>query len=103
MVGLLKYFKLKWCNKGNDDEGKVKGLPDPNGELNKVVPSSSIKVANAVVNEVFEKERGPHGPYISVTPVQKYAIGQRAAENGIVATLCYYAKRFPDLRLKEPL
>jgi len=87
MAGLLKYFKLKWCNKGNDDEGKLKGLSDPNGELSKAVPSSSIEVTNAIVNEVLEKERGLHGPYISVTPVQKYAIGQRAAENGITATL----------------
>ena len=65
------------------------------------MPSSSIKVANAVVNEVFEKERGPHGPYISVTPAQKYTISQRAGENGITAMFCYYAKRFPDLLLKE--
>jgi len=50
---------------------------------------------------VLEKERGPCDPYISVTPAQKYAIGQRAAENGIAATLRYYAKRFPDLPLNE--
>jgi len=42
LAGLLKYFKLKRCNEGNDDEGKLKDLPDPNGELSKVVPSSSI-------------------------------------------------------------
>jgi len=35
MAGLLKYFKLKWHNEGNYDEGKLKGLPDPNGELSK--------------------------------------------------------------------
>jgi len=99
MAELLKYFKLKQRNKENDDEGKWKGLPDPNGELSEVVPSSSIEVTNAVVNEVMEKECGPRGPYISVTPVQKYAISQRAV--GIAVKLRYYVKRFPDLLLKE--
>lgn len=101
MAGLLKYFKPKQHHgKGNDDE-KPKGLPDPNGDLSKVVPSSSIEVTNTVVYQVLEKERRPHGPYISVTPMQKYAIGQRTAENGATATLRYYAKRFPDLPLKN--
>jgi len=98
MVGLLKYFKLKWRN-----EGKSKGLPNPNGELSKVVPSSSIEITNGVVNEVSEKERRPRGPYISVTPAQKYTIGQRAAENEIAEMLHYYAKKFPDLPLKETI
>ena len=65
----------------NEGEGKPKGLPEPNGDLSKVVPSSSIEVTNTVVRQALEKERGPRGPYISVTPAQKYAIGQRAAEN----------------------
>ena len=101
MAGLLKYFKPKQRHEDNDDEVKPKGLPYPNGDLSKVVPSSSIGVTNTVVRQALEKECGPHGPYISVTPVQKYAIGQRAAENGVTATLCNYAKRFPDLQLKE--
>ena len=65
---------------------------DPNGDLSKVVRSSSQEVTNAVVRQALEKERRPCGPYISVTPAQKYAIGQRAAENGVTATLRYYAK-----------
>ena len=76
MVGLLKYFKPKQHHKDNDDEVKLKGLPDPNGDLSKVVPSSSIEVTNTVVRQALEKERGPRGPYISVTPAQKYAMGQ---------------------------
>ena len=48
-------------------------------------------------NQALKKERGPHDLYLSVTPVQKYAIGQRAAENGVTATLHYYA----PLQLKE--
>ena len=95
MAGLLKYFKLKQHHEENDDEGKPKGLPDPNGDLSKVVPFSSIEATNTVVRQALEKERGPRGPYISVTPAQKHAIGQRAAENGVTATLRYYAKTFP--------
>ena len=43
MAGLLKYFKPKQHHKDND-EVKPKGLPDPSGDLSKVVPSSSIEV-----------------------------------------------------------
>ena len=49
MVGLLKYFKPKQHHEDNDDKVKLKGLPDPNGDLSKVLPSSSIEVTNAVV------------------------------------------------------
>ena len=44
MAGLLKYFKPKQCHEDNDNEVKPKGLPDPSGDLSKVVPSSSIEV-----------------------------------------------------------
>ena len=62
--------------------------------------SPSIEATNTVVHEVMEK-RSPRGPYISLSPVQKYSFGKRAAENGTTATLRYYAKTFPDLPLKE--
>ena len=100
-TGLLKYFKPKQRHEDNDDEVKPKDLPNPNGDLSKVEPSSSVEVTNVVVRQALEKERRPCGPYISVTPVQKYAIGQRAAENEVTAMLRYYAKRIPDLQLKE--
>ena len=78
MAGLLKYFKPKQRHEDNDEE-KLKSLLDPNGDLSKVVPPS-IEVTHAVVRRALEKERGPRGPYISVTPsltpAQKYAIGQ---------------------------
>ena len=41
---------------------------------------------NTVVCRVLEEKR-PCGSYILLTPVQKYAIGKRAAENGTTATL----------------
>ena len=100
MAGLLKYFTVKRRHEDTDDERMSNGLPDPNGELSKVVPSSSI-VTNGVVRQAREKLQQPRGPYISLTPAQKYAIGQKAAENGVAAALRYYAKSFPDLQLKE--
>ena len=42
MAGLLKYFKPKQHHEDNDDEVKPEGLPDPNGNLSKVILSSSI-------------------------------------------------------------
>ena len=94
MAGLLKYFSVKQHK--NDGDGKFNCLPDPNGELSKVVPSSFIEATNTVVHEALEK-RSPLGPYISLTPAQKYSFGKRAAENGTTATLCYYANTFLDL------
>ena len=71
MAGLLKYFiKSKRLHKENEGEGKPKGLPEPNGDLSKVVPSSSIDVTNAIVRQALEKERGPRGPYISVSSLE---------------------------------
>ena len=59
MAGLLKYFKLKQRHEDNDEE-KPKGLPDPNGDLSKVVLSSSIEVTNAVVRQELERKNAGH-------------------------------------------
>ena len=69
MTGLLKYFSVKQCR--NDGVGKSNCLPDPNGELSKVVPYSSIEAANTFVHEALEKH-SPRGPYISLTPALKH-------------------------------
>ena len=53
MAGLLKYFSVKQHK--NDGDGKSNCLPDPNGELSKVVPSSSIEATNTVVHEALVK------------------------------------------------
>ena len=42
-----------------------------------------------------------HGSYVVLTPVQKFEISKRAAENGITAAIRCYAKRFPEIPLKE--
>ena len=59
MVGLLKYFScMKPCQNEEDTDGKGKSncLPDPNGELSKVVLVSSIEIISIVVCEVLEEK-----------------------------------------------
>ena len=100
MAGLLKYFSVKWHQSdGTGGKRKFHCLLDPNGQLNKVVLSSSIEATNTIVCETMEKH--PHGLYISLTLAQKYSIGKRTAKNRVAAMLCYYAKAFPDLQLNE--
>ena len=101
MSGILKYFHCANNSRKDND-----GLPDPDGELSKKIPSSSITLANSMVNEVLEKPRGKRGTYLALTPAQKYAVGKRAAgkraaESGVTTTIRYYAKAFPDIPLKE--
>ena len=40
-------------------------------------------------------------PYLILTAAQRYEIGKRAAKNGIVASIRYYAQKYPDLPLME--
>jgi len=62
MVGLLKYFKPKQCDKDNDVGENPMGLPDPYGDLSKVVLYPFIEVTNVVVRQALEKECGPCSP-----------------------------------------
>ena len=94
-MSILKYFHLSV-------EETDKKLPDPHGSLCKEVPSSSIEKANASVAPIIERqESGKRGPYLILTPAQRYGIGRRAAEHGVTATLRYYSRQFPELPLKE--
>ena len=36
-----------------------------------------------------------------LSPAQRYEIGKRAAEHDVTASLRYYAKKYPELPLKE--
>ena len=96
MAGILKYFRSR-----KDSDKEESSLPDPNGELSEKMPSSSITVANTMVNEILEKPRGKRGAYLALTPAQKFSVGKRAAESGVTGTIRYYAKTFPDIPLKE--
>ena len=85
---LLKYFR--------PTKEKLE-LPDPNGSLNGSMPSSAVSSANAKAKDVLEKQMstGSRGPYLTLTPAQKYHIGKRAAECGTTAAIRYYQKKFP--------
>ena len=60
-------------------------------------------MANTEVEKL--KNKGPRGarsaPYLILTPAQSYEVGKRAAEQGITASLRYFAKKYPELPLKE--
>ena len=98
MAGLLKYFH-------REPKQKLPVLPDPKGNLSKKVPSSSIELTNNIVHNILDMKTmprgGKHGEYLSLTSAQKFSIGKRAAENGVTATVRYYAKAFSDLPLSN--
>ena len=108
-MSILKYFHP--VKKSCRDQ-----LPDPHGPLNidGKVPSSAIASANIAVQAVLagasdksdattDSSSGSNsrGPYLHLTPAQKFNIGKRASEHGVTSTLRYYKKAFPDLPLKE--
>ena len=108
-MSILKYFQP--INKKSPRDQ----LPDPNGPLNtdRKVPSSAIASANIAVQAVLESSETSEaasdsslgsksrGPYLHLTPAQKFNIGRRASEHGVTNALRYYRKTFPDLPLKE--
>ena len=72
MAGLLKYFKLA--------QKKDNTLPDPDGPLSRDIPSSSIGITNTRMRQVQQEassERRSRGPYISLTPAQKFSVGKK--------------------------
>ena len=75
-------------------------LPEPNSSLNKKVPSKAIELANAEVTSLKEEPR-VRGPYLILTPAQQFEVGKRAAEHGVTASIRYFAKKYPELSLKE--
>ena len=70
------------------------------GTLSGKLPSSAIASANSEVCSVMATSSS-RGPYLHLTPAQKFQIGRRASEHGINNTMRYYKKNFPDLPLKE--
>ena len=55
--------------------------------------------ANEEVKHVVSQDPAKQrGPYVKFMAEQKAAIGKRAAEDGIAATIRYYTKQYPDLK-----
>ena len=101
MKSLLNYFSVV---------SKSSPVPDPNGPLSKTMSPSTIATVNAKVGPIVEKhdttninKESERGPYLHLTPAQKYQVGKRAAETGVTKTLRYYAKNYPTIPLKETL
>ena len=94
-MSILKYFPC--VPKPSDD------LPDPNGPLSSKLASSAIQQANNHVSPVIERQASGRGPYLILTPSQRFQVGKRASEHGVTSTLRYYSKHFPDFQLKETL
>ena len=96
-MSILKY--LKRVPMLIQDEG----LPEPSSSLNDVVPPKAIEMVNAEVVKV--KNKAPCGgksvPYLILTPAQRYEVGKRAAEHGVTAALHCFAKKYPEMPLKE--
>ena len=77
-------------------------MPDPNGLLSKKVPSTAIELANAKVLELMDKPCGrPRPPYLILMPAQRFEVGKRAGEHGVTVSIRYFAKKYPQLPLKE--
>ena len=97
MLGILKYFHV--VKKPSSSETN---LPDLNGPLSRVIPSSTIAAANEKVCAI-DKMPGAasRAPYLHLTGAQKYQVGKRAAEFGITNTLWYYARHFPSIPLRD--
>ena len=73
---------FKYGFKRMREEDKVV-LPDPRGELSKVVASSAIEEANNEVRDVLSRG-SKQAPYLKATPEMKAVVGKYASENGIM-------------------
>ena len=86
IAGNLHYF-----NASSD----ITKLPDPCGPLSTTLPSSSIESANAEVKWAIEtKESSDRQKEATMRVFSWFQIGKYTAENGVAATMCFYAKKF---------
>lgn len=76
-------------------------LPNPDSPLSTAVSVSAIRVANKEVKPVLdlssmaEGKTSKRGPYNHFIPKEKAHIAQRAAENGVTATVHYFSRVYP--------
>ena len=65
-----------------------------------IIPTSSIAAANeeAKTIDITGENKKERGPNVKFSNEAKLAIARYAAENGITASLCHYASRYPDLK-----
>ena len=100
-MALFKYFK-------RTDDKASSILPDPQGSLSAIVPSSRIEAVNTMVRPVIEEQiddncskKSSRGKYEIFSPDEKAKIGKRAAEHGVLSTIRHFSKIYPDCALNE--
>ena len=71
-------------------------LPDPHGDLAKVVPMSSIKEANDAVSKVIAKQGAKRQEYQKKSLEMKTKIAKFAVENGIKAAVNKFQDKVPN-------
>ena len=103
-MSILNYFKLKQKLKQKLLKPISDPLPDPDSPLSKEggISCSSIGSANALVHDMMAAGCS-RGPYLHLTPAQKFQIRKRASEYGVTKTLDRYKVICRDLPLKETL
>ena len=98
-MSILKYLNRSLSSSSNQ---LLDTLPNPSGSLSEKVPSDVITAANKEVTKVLENEPCcTRGPYLMLTPAQKFTIGKRAVEYSTTAAIRFFMKKYPELQLKE--
>ena len=66
-------------------------MPDPDGDLSKLVPWKAIRAANESIEQLVKPKLKEVRkiPYEVLTPTQQFAVGKRTAEHGVTATIWY--------------
>ena len=72
----------------------VRPLPNPHGDLAKLVPTKSIKLANKHVEAAIS--RGKRQEYQKVSVQLKTKVAKYAAENGIKAAVKKFKDQLPN-------
>ena len=99
---ILKYFRP--VKKSETDQSSSPSsslseiqLPDPHGPLvlSSKIPHEAIAMANATITETIMESKGAvttrkkRGPYLHLTPAQRFQVGKRAAECGVTNITLY--------------
>ena len=102
-MSILQYFKRVPVKLESASDERANELPEPNGSLSKSVPATAIELANAEVLKLKDKSTRDSrtGPYLMLTPAQRYEVGKRAAEHGVTASIHYFTRKYPKLPLRK--
>lgn len=78
-------------------------LPNPTGPLCSQIKPRAITMVNKEVKQLMNNEKAnkTRGQYNVYTEEEKLKVGKRAAETGVIRTIRYFEKEFPDCPLKE--